>query len=419
MLRVDENELLTRTGRGTPMGTYMRRFWTPVMLASELSGPDSAPVRVQILGEKLVAFCDSEGRIGLLAAYCPHRRANLFWGRNEESGLRCVYHGWKFDVAGRCLDIPNCPEGDSLRSRVTTTAYPTRIQGGIVWAYLGPPELEPPFPNIEIFTLPDARRKTFKIVCDGSYLDHMEGDMDASHASILHSRLDGGSPEGTFSFATQFADSQPRYFIDETPYGLRLAARRDAGADAHQWRVTQYFLPYCSLLGSQRGTRYLSNMRVPIDDVTSLNFRTFAHPERPLREEDYGGVIMPEFIEGTFRMKENLANDFLIDRDDQRTRTFTGIKSFVAEDFAVIGDRGTPIARRDQEYLVSSDRAIIALRKRLLTGVKNLSAGREPPEARDPEAFRVRSIDIVLPRDAELRNAAPELYSPDAIPSGS
>ena len=133
-----DNELLIRTGPGTPMGDLYRRFWAPVMLAEELGGPDSAPVRVNVLGENLVAFRNSSGKLGLIDAYCPHRRANLYWGRNEQDGLRCVYHGWKFDVNGQCTDLPNCPEGEVLKNKVRTTAYPVLERGGIIWAYMGP-----------------------------------------------------------------------------------------------------------------------------------------------------------------------------------------------------------------------------------------------------------------------------------------
>jgi phthalate 4,5-dioxygenase oxygenase subunit len=412
MLSEAENQLLAQTGPGTPAGNLMRRFWTPVMLESELGGPDSPPVRVKVLGESLVAFRDTDGRIGLLAAYCPHRRANLFWGRNEQSGLRCVYHGWKFDVDGRCVDLPNCPEGETLKHRVTTNAYPTQTHAGIVWAYLGPAQQQPPFPNIEIFDLPRDQYVVQKIECAGNYLDHMEGDVDSSHTSILHSRLDGAAPVGTFAFQGHFQDTRPRYFVEETEYGLRLAAQRDAGPDHFQWRVTQYFLPYSTLLGAQRGNRTWCNTRVPIDDVSCLNFRIYAHPERPLRPEDYGGVIMPELVPGTFSMRESLENDFLIDREDQKATTFTGIKSIPAEDLAVVGDRGKPIAERHKEYLVSSDRGIIMLRKRLLRAIKDLVAGDEPAAVSHPQAYRVRALDIIIPRGADLEEAAPELFSP-------
>jgi phthalate 4,5-dioxygenase oxygenase subunit len=411
VLSREDNELLTRTGPGTPMGNYLRRFWTPVMLESELGSPDSAPVRLKILGESLVAFRDSSNRIGLLKAQCPHRGANLFWGRNEQDGLRCIYHGWKFDVTGQCTDLPNCPEGDALASRVKTPAYATKMHGGFLWAYMGPPERIPAFPEIEIFTFPQSHRYTNKIICPANYFDLMEGDMDASHPSFLHSRLDKSTIPGAFGFQTQMLDTKPRYTIDEEPYGLRLAAQRDAGPDKFQWRVTQYLLPYITLISAPRGERTYGNIRVPIDDETSINFRTYAHPDRPLRQDDYD-LVTPEMIPGTFFMKENVENDFLIDRESQKHEKFTGIKSVVAEDVAVLSNRDTPIVNRTEEYLVSSDRAIITLRKRLIRGAKALLQGTEPAEVGSPAAYRVRALDIILPRNVPLSEGAPELYHP-------
>ncbi len=411
MLSRHDNELLTRTGPGTAMGEYLRRFWAPIMLESELGGPDSAPVRLKILGEMLVAFRDSDGQIGLLDAFCRHRGASLFWGRNEERGLRCVYHGWKFDVTGQCTDLPNCPEGAALAARVTTKSYATRVHGGLIWAYMGPPDRTPPFPNIEIFALPAANRHTHKILCPCNSFDLMEGDMDASHASFLHSRLDKRPIPGSFGFASQMLDTRPRYTIDDEAYGLRLAAQRDAGPEHYHWRVTQFLLPYVTLISAPRGERTYANIRVPIDDENSINFRTYAHPDRPLRNDDYD-LITPEMIPGTFLMKENIENDFLIDRDWQKREKFTGITSIVAEDVAVISGRAEPIVDRSDEYLVSSDRAIITLRKRLLQGAKALRDGVEPAEANRPEAYGVRALDIILPRDVPLAEGAPELFVP-------
>ena len=282
MLSREDNELLVRVGPGTAMGNLFRRFWTPVMLASELGGPDSAPVRVDILGENLVAFRDSSGTIGLLDAYCRHRRANLFWGRNEEHGLRCVYHGWKFDVNGQCTDLPNCPEGDNLKERVTTQAYPTVERGGLIWAYLGPADRRPPFPNYEGFAVPASHRFMRKMIARGNYLQLMEGDVDSSHVSFLHSRVDNKRVPGTRANPNTFADKMPRWFPQETSYGLMLSAQRNAGPDHFQWRVNQYLMPYITLIAAPPGMPILHQVRVPVDDVTSMHFRCYVHPERPL-----------------------------------------------------------------------------------------------------------------------------------------
>ncbi|HEY3886871.1 MAG TPA: Rieske 2Fe-2S domain-containing protein, partial [Vicinamibacterales bacterium] len=273
MLTPQENELLTRVAPGTPMGELFRRFWTPVMLASELPEADGAPVRVNVLGEKLVAFRASDGRIGLLDAYCPHRRANLFWGRNEQDGLRCVYHGWKFDVAGQCTDLPNCPEGPALKDRVRTRAYPTLERGGLVFAYLGPEALRPEFPAIELFDATPERRHVTKIVARGNWLQFQEGDIDSSHVGFLHSRLGDLPLDGARSEVNTYRDKMPRWFIHETDYGLRLSAQRDAGPDKFQWRVNQYLMPYVTLIASIPGQPILAQIRVPIDDESSMLVR--------------------------------------------------------------------------------------------------------------------------------------------------
>lgn len=406
MLTVKDNELLVRTGPGTAMGALFRRFWAPVMLSDELPAPDAPPVRVKILGEKLVAFRDTAGRVGLLNTYCPHRRANLFWGRNEQHGLRCAYHGWKFDVDGQCTDMPNCPEGVTLKDRVRTLAYPAVERGGIVWAYLGPRERIPEFPHVGILDLPPERRHVCKIVLDANYLQLQEGDMDSSHTSFLHSRHDKTAFPGSLPLPVVFEDRTPRWTVKETGYGLMLASQRDVDAERHQWRVGQYLMPYIVLIAVREGTRMLANIRVPIDDEHSILFRMFGHPNRPLDDEDrkviFGGVMAPEMIPGTFTMKENLANDYLIDRDVQRDETFSGIRSIVAQDVAVTEDQGGPVADRSLEYLVSSDRAITALRKKLLARAKALAEGVEPPEAAAPQAYAVRAVDVFLPRDVPL-----------------
>ena len=413
MLSREDNEILTRVGPGTPMGELMRRFWTPVALVSEFGGPDSAPVRVNVLGEKLVGFRDTSGAIGLIDAYCPHRRANLYWGRNEQHGLRCVYHGWKFDRHGQCTDLPNCPEGPNLAPRVKTKAYPTLERGGLVWAYLGPAELQPEFPHFECFKTPEKRGYITKIIAKGNYLQLQEGDVDSSHVSFLHSRLDSDPLPGSRVDPNTFADRQPRWFPTETDYGLMLTAQRNAGPDHYQWRINQYLLPYITMIAAPPGLPILHQIRTPVDDETSMHFRAFIHPEREITADELAtfeaGVIAPKMIPGTFTMVENMENEYLIDRDDQHTTTYTGIRSIVAQDLAVVQDQGGGwIADRSLEYLVSSDRAIIMLRKRLLTAAKNLMKGIEPPEVRNTNSVAVRPGDFKLPRDVPFVDGARE-----------
>jgi len=419
MLTPADNELLVRTGRGTPMGELFRRFWTPVALASEIGPPDSPPVEVRVMGEDLVAFRDSNGTIGLLDAYCPHRRASLFWGRNEDCGLRCVYHGWKFDVAGQCTDLPNAPEGPSLKLKVRTTSYPVQERGGLLWAYLGPADRQPPFPEAEAFDVPADRRYVTKIITEANYAQVQEGDIDSSHVAFLHRRFDTTAVGGGRVDPNTFSDTQPRWFPSEMPYGLMLAAQRNAPTDDEwHWRVNQFLMPYIVIIATPAGVPVLSQIRVPIDDHHSLHFRHWSLAERAFDERDFAmfddGVTVPEMIPGTFHMKEDIANRYNIDRGVQAKQTYTGIRSFVAQDLAVTANQGGygTIADRSREYLTSSDRAIITWRKRLITSAKALANGIEPPEPMNAAAYHVRSGDFRARRSVTIEEAAKERLLP-------
>lgn len=411
MLTAEENDLLVRTGPGTPMGNVLRRFWIPALLSDELAAPDGAPVRVRLLGEQLVAFRDTEGRVGLVDSYCPHRRADLFWGRNEELGLRCVYHGWKFAVNGRCLDIPNLERGEKIKSVVRITAYPTTERGGIVWAYLGPPECKPEFPAAEIFNLPPSHRHIAKIVTQGNWFQFLEGDIDTSHISFLHSRVDG-LPLLPSSFIPNHwtVDRKPVWTVQPMDYGLMLAARRQLNPDTHSWRVTQWLMPFTSMIAAQKDSGFITNIRIPIDDEHTMSFRFFARADQPLTENDKaiisGGVMFPEMIPGTFTTKANIENDYLIDREKQKSESYTGINSVPVQDLAVTQKQGGQwIADRSRERLTESDMAIVAVRRRMLQAAKALINNEEPPEAANAEAYRVRSIDMVAPKDVALMDA--------------
>ena len=405
MLSKADNELLVRTGPGTPMGNLFRRFWAPVALAAELGGPNSAPVRVRVLGEDLVLFRDTAGKIGLLDAYCPHRRANLYWGRNEDHGLRCVYHGWKFDVNGACADVPNCPEGPSFKDKVSITSYPAMERGGIIWGYLGPVETMPEFPAIEAFGVPASHRHITKMIARGNYAQLQEGDIDSSHVSFLHSRFDNVPIPGGRVDPAVFADRQPRWFTQEMDYGLMLSAQRNASPDTFHWRVNQFLMPYAVLIAAPADTPVLTQLRVAVDDDHSMHFRIWSSA-KPLTPEQIAvlqdGVTVPEVIPGTFHTVEDFENEYNIDRTDQAESSFTGIKSIVAQDLAVTQDQGGfgTIADRSRERLTSSDKAIIAWRKLMLGRARDLARGIEPPEARNAKAYGVRPGDFMLPRDS-------------------
>ena len=422
MMKREDNELLVRVGPGTPMGNLFRRFWLPVMLISEVPEPDSDPVRLRVLGEEFVAFRDTKGRVGILDAYCTHRRAHLVWGRNEDCGLRCVYHGWKFDVDGNCVDLPNAPDGERIKSNMNTRAYPTLERGGIIWGYFGPSELKPELPNAEVFEAPDSHRHIIKIVNEGNYFQFAEGDIDSSHVSFLHSNLDAKPPAGSRVTPFAFLDKAPRWSVKPTDYGLMLAAQRDAGPENYSWRINQWMLPFGTMVAAPADSPFITNIRVPIDDENTIQFRIWTHPDRPLNETEQknarAGVIFPDMIPGTFTTVANRSNNYLIDRQDQRTRSYTGIKAIPVQDLAVSQEQGPgPIADRSLEKLTSSDIAIVAMRKRMLDAVKALMNGIEPPEARNHQAYRVRPIDAILPKSVSVDEGTRPLTMKGAVPA--
>jgi phthalate 4,5-dioxygenase len=416
MLSARENDLLTHVGAGTPMGELYRRFWLPVLLSDELPAPDCTPVRMVILGERLVAFRDSLGRVGVLDERCPHRMASLFWGRNEEGGLRCAYHGWKWDVEGRCLDVPNTPEGESYRDKVTAyAAYPAVELGGLVWAYMGPPEQKPEAPDYEMNSVPAANRYISKMFINGNWMQGMEGDIDSSHVSFLHGRADTATAELTRMGRMEgamFHDKAPRWEFKETGYGIMLAAQRTGTADSMYWRVNQWLMPSFTMIAAKPGTPIHFQVRVPVDDEHQVYYRIIWHPERALTESELytareGGVNFPEIIPGTFKPRETLENSYLIDRALQKTgSSFTGIKSIPAQDWAVQEDQGGPVADRSLEHLVSADEAIIQVRQRLLKALRGLQEGIEPLEPGAASENRVRPIDIVLAHDVDVWDGA-------------
>ena len=332
MLSKEENELLTQTGPGTPMGELFRRFWLPALLSSELPEPDCAPVKLTILSEDLVAFRDSEGRVGVLDRYCPHRGSSLYWGRNEESGLRCVYHGWKFDVAGHCVDMPNEPEESRFREKIRTVAYPTEERGGVVWVYMGPAELHPEMPELEWTRVPESHRYVSKRLADCNYLQNVEGECDSTHASFLHGRADHRTPRNTTAqMGYLAADPSPRFSVKKARHGLLIGARRNAGADGYYWRVTPFMMPSYTIVPSAAEQVKLFTGAVPMDDASMMGFTVTWHPDRPLNVDELdwctsGDGSHVSVYPGTCEMIQNRANDFQIDREKQRTQTFTGIR---------------------------------------------------------------------------------------------
>jgi len=412
MLSAADDQLLTMTGPGTVMGTLFRRFWMPVLLSREVPEPDGPPVRVTVLGEELVAFRDSSGRVGLVDRRCSHRGADLFFGRNEECGLRCVYHGWKFDADGKCVDIPTMARDEGLKARVGLTSYPTREHGDIVWAYLGPPEHEPPLPALEFAAVAPTHRFVSKKLQECNWAQSCEGALDTAHFSFLHTPLEVPDipPERRrhpFANATKWMrdDPAPVFHVLDHDAGMVLAASRHADEGDLYWRITQYLLPNHSLApGSAPGDIYFGQTWVPIDDRSCWVFVYSWNPDRPLTErEDHFIPGVPSVhaeVDEQWVPIRNRANDYLIDREAQRTRSFTGIEGISEQDAAIQDSQGF-IADRTREHLGPTDLGIVRFRRCILDVANALAAGCEPAAASRPDAYGVRGGGIVMPAEQE------------------
>jgi nitrite reductase/ring-hydroxylating ferredoxin subunit len=407
MLSREDNELLCRVGPGTPMGALMRQYWLPAALSSELPEPDGDPLRVRLLGEDLIAFRATSGAVGLIHHSCPHRGASLFYGRNEAEGLRCVYHGWKFDVAGRCVDMPSEPAGSSFRDKVRATAYPCVERGGLIWAYLGPRATAPPLPELEPNMLPDCKIQIYQRECN--WVQALEGDIDTGHTVFLH--LGGVDPsevpEHTWA-RYALGDRTPRYEVADTDYGVIYGACRPAEADTDYWRIASFLFPFYAMVPTGvLGLEIRVRAWVPMDDGHTLAL-TISQGQPPApRNAGRHPVGPPELLPNTtdwygrFRCVADAGNDYLIDRKAQRTSSYTGIGSIFLQDQAVTESMGS-IYDRTQERLGTSDAMVIRTRKRLMDAARGLrDTGQVPPGVDHPGLYAVRSGGVVLPRGAD------------------
>jgi len=402
MLTREENEFLCRTDKDTPMGEFCRRFWAPVLLSEELPTPDCAPMQVKIYGEELVAFRDSSGRVGLLREFCPHRHASLFYGRNEEDGLRCAYHGWKFDIEGRCVDMMSEPVDSNFAGKVKATAYPTQEAGGFIWAYMGPPELKPPMPDLEYLHVPESQRQCSKVFYESNFVQVIEGEIDTVHASILHSRLDAldKSPTATtLAGRYSYRDRAAKFNVQDTEGGILIGAKRNAEEDSSYWRISRWLFPWITMIPREPKGPARSGLIVPADDENCWFFLIRWDPYKPL-VGPYNEVMREGMVPGTWLGKANKRNHYLIDREVQKNETFSGIPNNMgrAQDAAMTDSMGV-IVDRTEEHLGTTDTAIIRMRRRLIQGAKELQQGIEPYAATHPEVYRVRSGGALLPRD--------------------
>jgi len=421
MLAREENELITRIDLGTPMGNTMRRYWMPALLAWELPEADCPPVRVKLLGEDLVAFRDTLGRIGLIDEYCPHRRVSLFFGRNEECGLRCVYHGWKFDVDGHCVDMMNEPEELNFKNKVSTNAYPTVEVGGIIWTYMGPPELEPPPPKFAWTQVPETHRHVSKVIQECNWLQGLEGGIDTSHAPILHRLITTNSDRPGIKLTSPFVRGKaPTLAVDLTDYGYQYAGIRPLGETEMHIRAYHFIMPFHQIRPSltERGNPSVAgHIWVPMDDHNTMVYNwEYSLTDEPMNEVDRlegrlgNGPL--DVDQTTFRSKKNRENNYLLDRQVQKTENFTGIDGVNTQDRAVQEIMGH-IVDRSKEHLGPADKAIIQARRLLLDAVKTVQEG-GTPRGVNATYYTLRAAEGVLPREADWH----DLLTPEMATAG-
>jgi phenylpropionate dioxygenase-like ring-hydroxylating dioxygenase large terminal subunit len=415
MLKKEQNDLVTQTGPGTPMGELFRRYWLPALLAEELPEPDCAPVRLQLLSERLVAFRDSQGRLGAIDEFCAHRGVSLWFGRNEESGLRCPYHGWKYDVTGQCVDVPSEPSESGYCERIKLKGYALIERGGVIWIYMGPPELKPSEPEWEFATVPANQSFTSKRLQECNWLQALEGGIDSSHVSFLHSGQLNNDPlfKGAAGNKYNIADKKPVFEVVPADGGLFIGARRLAEDDQYYWRITPWIMP-CFTMVPPRGDHPVhGHFWVPIDDHNNWAWSFDYHPTRALRDSERqamkdGQGIHVKYVPGTYIPLANKGNDYLMDRAAQKAGLqYSGVEGIGMQDASLQESMGS-IQDRTREHLVSTDNGIIMMRQRIMKAAKALAEKGEAPPGLTPDHQRVRSAAVLLKRDQAFKDAARE-----------
>jgi phthalate 4,5-dioxygenase oxygenase subunit len=418
MLSREENELLCRTGVQTPMGAMLRRYWIPALMSDELEA-GGAPKRVRLLGENLVAFRDTLGRAGILDENCPHRGASLVLARNEECGLRCLYHGWKIDVTGRVLETPPEPDELNFKDKVRAPAFPVRESGGFVWTYLGPPGTEPALPDFEFTAVPAAQRNVMKVRLECNWVQGIEGVIDSAHTNYLHA--DGITPAanlattaytGGTSVGRPSNDGKPRMELDDTAYGLRYAAIRKPLVDPDRQayvRVTLFVAPFYGVFPAPAGWGFLQAF-VPIDDGATMLYyvqhRYDGEIDAATRERNAARAGMRPGIDfdAAYRKVQSRANTWLQDREMMRRDAFSGISGIQNQDMAVQESMGT-LFDRTKEHLGTCDAAVIRMRRLMLESVRKFTEHGVTPLGLDAGVSysTLRAEEMMVPLDSSLR----------------
>ena len=413
MLKKESNDLLTHTGPGTPMGQFFRRYWIPALLADELPGNECPPVRVKLLSERLLAWRDTDGHLSLIDEFCAHRGVSLWFGRNDQHGLRCPYHGWKYDHTGQCIEVPSEPTESGFCRKIKLANYPLVERGGVLWTYMGPPELQPSLPEWEFALMPSDRRFVSKRLQESNWLQALEGGIDSSHVSFLHRGELARDPlfKGSRGNDYNLQDARPVFEVVESPGGLLIGARRNAEHGRYYWRITQWVMPSFTMIPPRADHPVHGHFWIPIDDGNCWTWNFDYKVTRPFTDTELASMragkgIHVEYEPGTFRPHANKDNDYLIDRDAQkRGETFSGVHGIAMQDASLQESMG-PIVDRTRENLVSTDNGIIMARHRLLRAVKALVQDGTAPAGLDASHQRCRSAAVVLAPGEAFKDAA-------------
>jgi phthalate 4,5-dioxygenase len=433
MLSVEDNEMITQCGPGTPMGNLMRQYWLPAIQSDELPTPDCPPLRIRLLNENLIAFRATSGKVGLIDDTCPHRGASMFFGRNEQEGLRCVYHGWKFDTAGQCTDMLNEPAGSSFPDRTRILAYPTHERGGIIWAYMGPRETPPPLPDLEANMMASAKPQVRTTMNFYNWMQSIENNMDTSHQAILHfgtltpEVVDWPEFRDRQDVKYFVGDRAPIFDVRETLAGVSAGAHRPAEDDTYYWKTMHWFFPFYTMGPVVKlGSAAQFSATVPIDDYHCMSWgmtSVVGEMDGAVRGQNLARENLPNTSDwlGRFRnpASAHVATDFGLDREQQSVgkpslQGWTGLIDVNTQDEAMRWSQGRAnnkgVVDRSLEHLTQTDAQIIRVRKRLLDAAKALQEqGVVPPGVDAPHAYRYRSGWTILPRSVDFWEGAREL----------
>ena len=403
MLSATDNAYLNTSEPNTPMGNYLRCHWHPVALSEEVAKPDCAPIRLKVMGEDLLLFRDSKGNTGLIEPFCAHRGADLFFGRNEECGIRCIYHGWKYDIHGNCIDMPNVPKDAAYHGKIKIKAYPTQEFADMVWAYMGPPDIQPfEVPQLEAGLVPPSHRYVTKRLVECNWTHSMEGALDTAHFSFLHMPAPAFRKDDSSNIAADESrirwlrnDPAPRFKIIDHEVGFLIGGARNADPGDHYWRLTQYMLPTHSITPSAMPNEtYYGYSWVPIDDHSCWMYVYAWHPDQAISDEERkkyikGGYGQFAELGPGYVPLRNRSNSYLMSREEQKNISFTGIRGIAEQDQMAQESQGYMIDRT-KENLSPTDVGIIRFRKLLLQEAKAFAAGKNPDSPNKAKDYCVR-----------------------------